>query len=318
MFEDDKISYMLSMPKGITFVYIWIRFLTMAGKQNENGYIYLTKNIPYSDEMFAKKMNLSKKLLKDSLEIFQKLEMITINSDGLLKIKNWEKHQNVAGMDKIREDTRKRVSKYRNAKSPDGNVTCNVTVTQCNATEEEQNKNKNKNINTYSKHEAVGNVTNDGIGQHVDNVQPMSKMSKEEIETDIEIEKEIDKDKEIYKESTDAQNDLKNKFDYFWLLYPKKINRNEAENAFNGLVSKGINADDLIESLSKYKKEYQAEKAKFISKPDSYLIKRMWLGYVPRGAQNCPKCHGKGYTEKDNVVYECKCIHRYDKLKGEG
>src|SRR5699024_9778444 len=54
-------------------------------------------------------------------------------------ITNWEKHQNIEGLDKIREQTRKRVARYRAKQKelPKGNVTCNVTVTQGNATEEE-------------------------------------------------------------------------------------------------------------------------------------------------------------------------------------
>ncbi len=39
--------------------------------------------------------------------------MIEINDQNYISICNWEKHQNVDAMDKIREDTRKRVAKYR-------------------------------------------------------------------------------------------------------------------------------------------------------------------------------------------------------------
>ncbi|MBS4161497.1 replication protein, partial [Klebsiella pneumoniae] len=53
---------------------------------------------------------------------------------------NWEKHQNVDALNKIREDTRKRVAKFREKQkalklSQSSNVTCNVTVTQCNEQE---------------------------------------------------------------------------------------------------------------------------------------------------------------------------------------
>ena len=152
------------------------------------------------------------------------------------------------------------------------------------------------------------------IGQSGDNVQAMSKMSKEEIEIEIEI----DKEKEIYKESADVPVDvqtLKKKFEHFWLIYPKHENQKETEAAFDGLVGQGILADDLIESVSKYKKEYQGDKAKYISKPENYLNKKIWLKYLPKGKPSCQKCHGKGYVEKDNIVYECECIHRYDSLK---
>ena len=72
--------------------------------------------------------------------------------NGVFLIKNWAKYQNVDGMQKVREQTRKRVSAYRERHKSDAdvtecNVTGNVTVTQCNATEEkrrdiEENKRK--------------------------------------------------------------------------------------------------------------------------------------------------------------------------------
>jgi hypothetical protein len=59
-------------------------------------------------------------------------------------ISNWEKYQNIEGLDKVREQTRLRVQKHR-AKQKllacnDSNVTGNVTVTKSNATEEELDK----------------------------------------------------------------------------------------------------------------------------------------------------------------------------------
>ena len=57
-----------------------------------------------------------------------------------LFIKNWEKYQNVEGMEKIRQQTRTRVAKHR-AKC---NVTVTQDVTQCNAAEEEEESDSEK------------------------------------------------------------------------------------------------------------------------------------------------------------------------------
>ncbi|MCY8598993.1 conserved phage C-terminal domain-containing protein, partial [Bacillus vallismortis] len=53
-------------------------------------------------------------------------------------ISNWEKHQNLDAMEKIREQNRKRVQKHREKQkvlqlSPSSNVTSNVTETESNA-----------------------------------------------------------------------------------------------------------------------------------------------------------------------------------------
>lgn len=41
MFEDEKVKLIQAMPDGNTLILIWIRLLTMAGKTNDGGYIYL-------------------------------------------------------------------------------------------------------------------------------------------------------------------------------------------------------------------------------------------------------------------------------------
>ena len=51
-----------------------------------------------------------------ALEVFQKFKMIDVEN-GYISISNWEKHQNIEGMEKIREQTRQRVANYRETKN---------------------------------------------------------------------------------------------------------------------------------------------------------------------------------------------------------
>lgn len=139
MFDDEKIDFIESLPEADGILVVWIKLLTMAGRNNSNGFIFLTEQIPYNTEMLAHKFRRPLNTVKLALETLRKLEMITFDDDGFLKITNWEKHQNIEGLEKIREQTRLRVAKYRDKKQvTDGNVTCNVTVTQGNATEGER------------------------------------------------------------------------------------------------------------------------------------------------------------------------------------
>ncbi len=41
------------MPDADTIIVIWVKLLTLAGKKNMNGYIFLAENIPYTDEMLS-------------------------------------------------------------------------------------------------------------------------------------------------------------------------------------------------------------------------------------------------------------------------
>lgn len=139
MFEDEKIDFIESLPEADGILVVWIKLLTMAGRNNSNGFIFLTEQIPYTPEMLAHKFRRPLNTVKLALETLRKLEMITFDDDGFLKITNWEKHQNIEGLDKIREQTRLRVAKYREKKELiESNVTCNATVTHGNATEGER------------------------------------------------------------------------------------------------------------------------------------------------------------------------------------
>lgn len=111
MFDDEKIKYIRTLPSGNDMVLFWVMLLTKAGKCNSNGYIFLTENIPYTPEILANEFDFELNTVKLALEVFQKLNMIEIEKTIL--IQNWGKHQNIEGMDKIREQNRIRAKEYR-------------------------------------------------------------------------------------------------------------------------------------------------------------------------------------------------------------
>lgn len=136
MFEDEKIDFIESLPESDAILVIWIKLLTLAGKCNANGFIFLTESIPYTYEMLAHRFRRPLNTVKLALKTLSELQMICFEKDSnYLKITNWEKHQNIAGLEKIREQTRKRVARHRAKQALTGNVTCNATVTQSNATD---------------------------------------------------------------------------------------------------------------------------------------------------------------------------------------
>lgn len=139
MFDDEKIKIIENMPESDSILIIWIKLLTLAGKTNANGYIFLTENIPYTDEMLSTIFNRPLNTVRLALETFRKFGMIQYNNDGILHVTNWEKHQNIEGLERIREQTRKRVARHRAKKKlqKGQNKDSNVTVTLRNATEEE-------------------------------------------------------------------------------------------------------------------------------------------------------------------------------------
>ncbi|WP_150985275.1 phage replisome organizer N-terminal domain-containing protein, partial [Bacillus mycoides] len=163
MFDDEKIKLIEQLPESDTLLIIWIKLLAQAGKTNASGFIFLSENVPYTEEMLAAIFNRPIGLVRMALDTFRKFGMVEINEQNYISICNWEKHQNVDAMDKIREDTRKRVARHRDKQKSltlesSSNVTCNVTVTQSN---EQERRSKKEEVRKKNKDILSGNPTVD-------------------------------------------------------------------------------------------------------------------------------------------------------------
>lgn len=144
IFDDEKIKLIKSMPEGDAIILIWIQLLCLAGKTNDNGAVYIGQHMNYTDEMISTICNQPLNTVRIALKAFEKFEMINLGEDGLISISNWEKHQNIEGMERVRAQTRKRVAKYR-AKQKELESS-NVNVTLRNGTDKNKNRiDKNKN-----------------------------------------------------------------------------------------------------------------------------------------------------------------------------
>jgi len=128
IFDDEKIKLIDAMPERDAVFYIWIRLLVLAGKCNEDGKIYLSENIPYTDEMLSTIFNRQINTIRLALDILQKFGMISMNRYQHILINNWGKHQNVIALEDIREKTRKRVASFRERKKKEDKES-NVTET---------------------------------------------------------------------------------------------------------------------------------------------------------------------------------------------
>ncbi|BCZ48998.1 hypothetical protein psyc5s11_50650 [Clostridium gelidum] len=104
MYEDTKFKIIDTMPKRDLINYIWTRLLTLAGKVNLAGELYLSKNIPYTVETLAIEFNRSAIEVELALRTFQDLEMVEFTADNVYKIKNFAKHQNIKVEEKVIEN----------------------------------------------------------------------------------------------------------------------------------------------------------------------------------------------------------------------
>lgn len=138
IFDDEKIKLIKSMPEGDAIILIWIQLLCLAGKTNDNGAVYIGQHMNYTDEMISTICNQPLNTVRIALKAFEEFEMINLGEDGLISIANWEKHQNIEGMEKVRAQTRKRVAKYRAKQKELESSNANVTLR--NGTDKNKNR----------------------------------------------------------------------------------------------------------------------------------------------------------------------------------
>lgn len=221
----------------------------------------LNDKIAYTDEMLASIFRRPINTIRLALKTFATYGMIEI-IDDVITIPNWEKHQNIDEMDKIREQTRIRVADYRNRQKllVEGkcNVTGNVTVTQCNALEKE-----------------------------------------EEREIDIEEEKENPKEKEIVTR-TNSSASCGALFDRFWSNYPKKKGKDKCIRWFQSHKVTEELLDQMLQAIENQKKskEWQKDEGQFIPYPYTWLNQGRWKDELD--APNEPEIDGwlKEWYEK--------------------
>ena len=114
MFDNRKIKQIGSMPKGDSLLLMWVQLLCLAGNVNDGGFIYLTKEIPYTDEMLATQFIKPISTVRLALKTFEQFGMIEI-INNMIFLSSWEKYQSIDRLTAIREKDRERKRRKREA-----------------------------------------------------------------------------------------------------------------------------------------------------------------------------------------------------------
>lgn len=132
LFSNRKIKQIRKLPEGDAIIGIWVQILCLAGQINDNGMVYFSKDIPYTEEMLAVEFDRPVNIIKMALATFENFKMLEV-IDNILLVSNWEKYQSASKLEKIREQNRLRQQRFRDKQKllTDNNV----TVTLHNATD---------------------------------------------------------------------------------------------------------------------------------------------------------------------------------------
>lgn len=108
MFDKRKIKKLRRLPAGNELLLIWIMLLATAGKCNAGGMIYITENVPFTEEDLADELDFEVNTIRLALRAFEDLDMITTTEEGYISIMNWEEYQNVDRLAELRAKDRER------------------------------------------------------------------------------------------------------------------------------------------------------------------------------------------------------------------
>ena len=130
VFDDEKFDAIRTLPDSNDLQLAWVKLLCLAGTCNENGFLILTNEIPYTDEMLASRFHMDVGVVQRAMLMFQKLNMIEV-VDNAYMVSNWLKYQSGDSLEEMRENNRRRQREYRERQKSlpkkNGNVTRNVT-----------------------------------------------------------------------------------------------------------------------------------------------------------------------------------------------
>lgn len=252
MFDDEKIKLIRTLPDGEKIVMIWVQMMCLAGKINDGGSVYMGQNLAYSDEMLATIFNQPLNVVRAALTTLDSFEMIDVSSDGVIDIVNWEKHQNIDGMERIQQQNRERKRRFDlrkkvkelgynpNAKEVPSDVEelelyvneiSNVTVTSRNATEEDKNR----------KEEDKNRINNNTVNKL-------------------------------------TESELKSDFENLWALYPNKKGKAKAYTAYKKAIKDGVANLDIENGINAYTREINHKRTsqEYIAHGSTWFGNRRW------------------------------------------
>jgi predicted phage replisome organizer/uncharacterized phage protein (TIGR02220 family) len=158
IFDNRKIKQIERLPEGDSLIVIWVKILCLAGNINDSGLIYLTKDIPYTEELLATEFNRDINTVRLALQTFERFGMIEI-VNNVICVSNWERYQNVEGLDKVREQARIRKQKQRERqKIALLDESCHVTSRDSHATEEEKEEEREVEKNNIVSKETMSSI----------------------------------------------------------------------------------------------------------------------------------------------------------------
>ena len=252
MFDDEKIKLIRTLPDGEKIVMIWVQTMCLAGKINDGGSVYMGQNLAYSDEMLATIFNQPLNVVRAALSTLHNFEMIDISDNGVIDILNWEKHQNIDGMERIQTQNRERKRRFDLRK-------------------------KVKELGYDPNNKSVPNEVEEleEYVKELSNVTVTSGNATEEDKIRIEEEKKRIDTNTVNKL---PESELKSDFETLWSIYPNKKGKAKALTAYRKAMKDGVANSDIEKGIKAYSREIEHKRTspEYISHGSTWFSNKRW------------------------------------------
>lgn len=95
MYDDTKSKIIDRRPERDLIHYILNRVIVLAGKCDQEGDLYMSRNIPYTVETLSIEFNREIEEVKLALDLLMELKIVELTEDCVYRVKNFAKHQNI-------------------------------------------------------------------------------------------------------------------------------------------------------------------------------------------------------------------------------
>ena len=249
MYEDTKFKIIDTKPERDLIHYIWTRLLTLAGKVNLAGELYLSKNIPYTVETLGIEFNRSAMEVKLALKMLEDLEMVEFTANNVYKIKNFAKHQNIKVEEKSNavksevkiENEEEEVIKNSENKAPK----CENKKSEKPICPNKEKKLEKAKINNKSENIKANNTSIKVKNKIISNEPAKINASKIK-DSSIETKNQINKEKVINIENNDSKR-LKAEPSPISISPPKNGGKGNKADKASAKNKKGINDIEMME-----------------------------------------------------------------------
>lgn len=111
MYKNEKLCRVRE-TLGNEGCYFWAVLLMIAGKSNQGGKLMVSSEVPYTIASLARDAVVPRRLANRAIPLFLRLDMLC-RQDGVWVIRDWENHQNLKQMEKLREQATLRQRRHR-------------------------------------------------------------------------------------------------------------------------------------------------------------------------------------------------------------